>query len=798
MRKFALKIATLFACTALCITGAAVSHIVANADEQQQPSTQIHNELIAPQTYQEYLPLTKPSGVAASETHTAIADGKDVYIYYRDKNEYVKYTHGEKVSKLQFDEEDHLYFSDATAKLYALSLPLFYKDNTSKATLQSPTCSSFLLANSTLYYTIVTEGATTIYTMPVADLTNPNAIGKKLVENLKTETPLAFCNDELYYLEYKNLRKAHAQTGESEFIAVFPTQLKAIVVLDNVFACTTSDNEFSVYGLNDLFKEKDVTKTTPYLTDDNGYDALCGYNGIVYAVQNNVVRQYSATQNDFTSFEICSSSAAQNRFHGATAQRLVDDTLYIADVGNGRISVYDVDEKTFSSPIATELSATHIAADEHTLLVAAPSQATLYSLQTETYGKALVTFDDFDGAIVGVENVYGNYYLATENNFFYALSQNNADEWLLTGTKHVLTFGNAKMLSSDAAGMLYIVCGNDVFRFTESQFLSPSHAGEKMCSTLPPQVKGLLLDFNGGLYAYSATQAYRYDAEEWTPFAQLPVCVYGAQNYAPQTTSITFGYEENAAYVLQDGNYITVTHSFHLPTVKTIAVEDVDKQVFAQESVESVTVMQTQPNTLLVEFDLAALNGAQVFPYLSYHRETEPVTAIRIGETKRYNLLAIFDDEQKTYVSYLALKSACTPVPETEHSVTYTESQQKTAYLTNAVQLYKYPYLTDLLTVRQLNRSETVTLIGEINGPHYAYYRIRYTDGETEYTGYIPQSFVTLFNPITPDAHTHSHGTEQANQDSVWRFVYIALGFAAICILTDYLLLRRPKDNEDD
>lgn len=798
MRKFALKIATLFACTALCFTGAALSYTATSADEQTPASpTQTKTELIAPQTYQEYLPLQAPSGVAVCENYTAIADGNAVYVYYQAANEYVKYTHSETVSKLQFDEERTLYFSDATAKLYALSLSDFYKDTTLLATAQTPTCSSFLLADNTLYYTIVTEGATTIYSLPAADLTNPAAKGKKLVENLPTETPLAYLGDELYYLEHKNLRKAHPQTGESEFIAAFSTQLKSIVVMDNLFACVTDDNGFAAYGLNDLFKEKDATKVAPYLTDENGYVALCSDNGFVYTVQNNVVRQYSAAQNDFTAFEICSSSAAQNRLNGATAARLVNDLLYVADVGNQRISVYDVKTNTFRAPIATELSATHIAADEHTLLVAAQNQAVIYSLQAETYGTPLYTMTDFDGNVIGVENVYGKYYLATANNFFYSVVENEENAWQLTGTKHVLT-RDAKLLVADAAGMLYTVCGNDVYRFTETQFLSPSHAGEQICKTLPPQLKGLALDFDGGLYGYSATHVYRYIGEEWQAFETLPPSVYGENDYAPQITSVTFGYEENAAYLLLDNNYITVTDAFGLPTVKTIAVENADEQVFAQESVDNVSVVKTQPNALLITFDLQTLTGAEYFPYLSYHREQDELTAIKIGETSKYTILAVFDDAQKTHVTYLTLKTACTPIPETEHSVLYTPSQQKTAYLTNAVQLYKYPYLTDLLTVRPLTRGESVTLLGEMNSGHYAYYRIRYTQDGVEYTGYIPQSFVTLFNPITPETQHHSHGVLNASEDSVWRLAYIMLGLAAICILTDYLLLRTPKDDNDD
>ena len=225
--------------------------------------------------------------------------------------------------------------------------------------------------------------------------------------------------------------------------------------------------------------------------------------------------------------------------------------------------------------------------------------------------------------------------------------------------------------------------------------------------------------------------------------------------------------------------------------------------MFAEESVENTTVVKTAPKSLLIRFDLGNLRDAETlenekyFPYLSYHREEESVTALVLGSTNEYDLLAVFDDTKKEYLTYLTPKANCSVLDPTEYSLPYTEEQQKAAYLTNDVQLYKFPYLSPLLTVTKLPRSGQVTLLGEINEPHYAYYKISYTDGGVTYTGYVPKAFITLFDPSAPEITPVSKGTETATTDNVWRFAYITLGFAAIAILVDYLILRQKPNDEE-
>jgi hypothetical protein len=204
--------------------------------------------------------------------------------------------------------------------------------------------------------------------------------------------------------------------------------------------------------------------------------------------------------------------------------------------------------------------------------------------------------------------------------------------------------------------------------------------------------------------------------------------------------------------------------------------------------------MEVQPNTLVIRFDINALSGAELFPYQSYERRKDAFVALKIGETAPYNLLAVYDETAQEYFTCIALSDFCKPAEA--YCTTYDE--QKTGYLTNDVSLYKFPYLTDLLTVCRLTSGSKITLLGEIEKLYYAYYHVAFTDenGETQ-TVYIPRVYLTDFDGAPPTPHTHTSQNQTNGTDMLWRFMYIALGVGVIFILIDVLLLRKPK-NEDD
>ena len=199
--------------------------------------------------------------------------------------------------------------------------------------------------------------------------------------------------------------------------------------------------------------------------------------------------------------------------------------------------------------------------------------------------------------------------------------------------------------------------------------------------------------------------------------------------------------------------------------------------------------METQAGALVVEFDIETLKGAEYFPYISYERK-DSFTALRIGEAAPYSVLAVYNEETNAYTTCLVLTGAC---KEVDFRTDYETA--KIGYLTSSVNLYKFPYLTELLTVAELERGHKLTILGEIQNLDYPYYHVEYTDGEKTMRGYVPQSFVSSFEGTIPESETVIHGSLEENNDGVWRLAYLVLGSAAICILIDILILKKKKED---
>jgi hypothetical protein len=146
-------------------------------------------------------------------------------------------------------------------------------------------------------------------------------------------------------------------------------------------------------------------------------------------------------------------------------------------------------------------------------------------------------------------------------------------------------------------------------------------------------------------------------------------------------------------------------------------------------------------------------------------------------------------------------KGDCTEVSTEEFRTDYPQEQRSARFITSDVSLYKFPYLTELLTVTQLSPGCQVTVLGEISRLDTPYYHVQYTDENgNEHTGYVPMTFTNPFSGLPPQQTPYQAGATESDQDAVGRLIYILLGFGAICILTDYLLLRkkRHRDETDD
>lgn len=784
-KKFATTlIATLFSATVL--SGAAGVFALENGVASAQTArSDVTDELISPVSYEQYLPLSSPSDIALSERYIAIADGNNVHIYDKKNEEYQTFTHAQNglpndnIKKLQFCENGKLYYADNStgANFYELDISARVSSNEH---LEDIACSTFVIDGSSLYFA---NSSGTLYTASLNDYTAempPLPFNDEESEAPPEKPTLAFWNGELYFTDngpMQSLYKFNPKTQQLTPIATLSSDdsIKQMAITAGILTCTTTAGDFCAYTLPRVEETTLVNRTA------GNFTAVAAMDNFAYAVNGKEVRQYSVEEESFTSYSICSTSSLPYRLSGATDLCVSGENLLIADSGNSRVSVYDTHSGAYKRNFGIDLSPSFLSSDGETLLLANAASAALYS----TDGEKQATFNEFQGNIVGAASVYGKHYLVTDANYFYALTQAENGAWQASETKKLSH--TPKLLTADVYGNLYIASNGQsstyAYKFTETEFTDPDASGAEVLDNLPQNTQKIAVDYEGNLYALADGSIYKNGNDETLSFT-TPL-VYASD---VSVTAFAFGVEENSTYLLCDQNYLLRSERLALPTVKTIPVDGADEAIFSQDSAEFV-VVNTKENALLIAFELEELKDQDYFPYAGYIRQETPLTALRLGEAGKYSLIAVYDETENIYRTYLALTSLTT-VSE-DQSADFDE--EKTGYITSAVTLYKFPYLTELLTAGELPRGTRVQVLGELSLDH-EYYQVSYeADGVTK-TGYIPKSFVAETDGTIPEAETVVFGAEESDLDSLWRLAYILLGLAAIAILTDYLLLRKKKE----
>lgn len=778
MRKWKTTILSLLTVTAaatLTVAGlcAQKSSISASANTLQG------EQLITPSSYEEYLSLSAPSDVAATDGYIAIADGSSLFVFDKDRGIWQEYAHPGPITKVGFGSRDTLYFLDGqTNKLYSLNVKAF-----DTVVETGVFCSTFSIQGDGIYSINLSAGITSIYHAPLSDLTAK----KELYAGRMYSPSLSFWNGELYYVYGTDfLYKLNADNTPAK-VADLPLGVISITITEGVVCCVTEEGNFYAYNLAELSEKKSAADCEAIVTKTDNYNAVSDNGNDVYLVADNRIDKFSLTEQSFTDYSIGATSSAPNRFHGASELTLSGDRLFIADDKNDRISVYDVQEKTFLTSIPCALDNPIMAAYGDSLLVSTSSQSILYSLNEQTYGEALysLTSDRISGNIVGAAAIYGSYYLVTDTNYCYTLTSGEE------GYRHTETLRNAhyaEKLTADFGGNLYLLSNGAVYRYTEESFLAPKEEGVKICEEIPTDVIELSVDYAGNLYALSATALYiyapqtegLYTLQSTNTFTEN--LVYGASN---EVVSFAFGIEENAVYFLYKDHYLTVTDTLSLPTLKNIPTQQVADNIFNGEG--EFTLVEIPANSFIVEVDGNKLQG-ETFAYLSSYRNEQPFTALKIGETTHYALLCYRENVASAYKTILVEKNRQT---ELDGEYIKTEGYPKTGYLTNLSNAYKFPCMA-LPTLGQMDKNTQVTLLREVNGLDCDYYAVAYG----EQVAYIPKANVLFFDGTPPTVETVTAGDVKNEENSMWRLAYLVLGSAAICILIDTLVLR--KKNKDD
>ncbi len=191
-------------------------------------------------------------------------------------------------------------------------------------------------------------------------------------------------------------------------------------------------------------------------------------------------------------------------------------------------------------------------------------------------------------------------------------------------------------------------------------------------------------------------------------------------------------------------------------------------------------VVETAENALLVEVDLEN----ETTPHKSVRKEK--ITALKIGENENFALIS-YPDGERGYTTYLVNKDNLTIKPD--YKTTYAEP--KVGYAVSAVNLSKYPRLDAPCLSASLTRGEKVRILGEIRGLERVYYVVE----KGEEIGYLPTTYISDIEGAQAEGETVIFGEDGKADDTVWRLVYILLGGVVVCILVDYLILRKKRDD---
>lgn len=804
MRKITFKKVTVglvFSAFCLAAPFAVTGLFSALAQETATPSAS-SDELITPSAYEQYLPLTAPADVSFSDDYTAVADGNVLFVYDRLHGVYRKYEHtvnnelsANKISKVEFSDDGDLYFLDASSYLYKLPMSALSSDEIATPTETKFACSTFTIEGETLYYTNVT-GTTNLSKTSLDALDATTA--QTIVEEIHSKPAIAFYEHRLYYTDYgiRLMRVDPAATDPTpEAVCVFDRELKSLAINADELYCADTSGAFYAYNFTSLLFEEQAKKELALAVEDTGDNvALSAYEDNVYLVQGGSVREYECGEG-WTGFELSSSSDSENRLNGAVDSVLLGDLVLTADAGNKRISVYSRSEKTYRT-IPSESGLLRLATDGVTVTAITATKALLYNLSS---GELVTSFETFNGKLVGVACVYGTYYLVSDTNHYYQLSKATDEAsgetvWTLKGSLKQNS-KSPRLMTCDVYGNLYVTAVNNVYKFTEAEFMDEAAFGAEICSAIPTESVKLLVDYEEKVYALYQNTMYVY--ENGLKISEYPLgkaLVYTQTTDTPVTT-LAFGVEDNAAYVTYDGNLTVCTADLQLPTVKAIPTETVSENVFHSTEAK-FTVVETSKNALLVAFDLAGTKDAEVFSYRFYTRSEQALTALQIGETTDYGVLAVFDKTTHEYTNYVVLKRYLTELDPSVYRKDYASEEQTDGWLTNAIKLYKFPYLTELLTSGNAVKNQKVTLLGEVTELDYDYSLISYIDDEGNVqTGFVPMSYVIHFNGAPPQSQTTTYGESTPDMDALYRMTYLLLGTAAIALLVDYLILRKKDED---
>lgn len=702
--------------------------------------------LFLPESYEQYLKLESPSDIAVCERYIAIAEGNDLYIFDRKAENavYHKFSHDQKISKIQFSAAERLYFSDAGLNFY--ELPLSDPDSLAASKFDTP-LTTFLIEGETLFE-VSTANGSTIYRY--APLDDPSE-SVQFDSSKNTLVPcLAFSDGKLYSICEKTVSVYAAQNGSYEEEKSFtlypnPKDVKSVAVIGNTMYYTVSnaDSEGGLYTYDLTTQENDL------LFEGDGYGALTSYGGKLYAVKGNGVIEYEVEGGlRPTGYEIASASDSVKRLSGAQDIARARDLLVTADSGNNRLSVYDM-EKDAYSVIPLGYAPALVATDGTRIAAAAGNTVYLYQKNVLSGQWDETAYPlEADDAVKGLSFVYEKLYYVSEHY-----------HGVVGETRKALNHGTPAGLASDLYGGLYIAYTDlTVNKFAEENFLTQNEIGERLSFRLPEGFHALRADFEGDLFCLDASGALYRNGEA---YAEIDGADFVYSEVSLKPNSFALGFEDGAVY-FNFGDLILKTDALEFPTLGSIGAEGVYDEINrvhapkAEDGESGVTFVDVRGGAVGIEVDLAALDAeTEYFPFASYSRTAEDRRGVLLAEAGDYRLIALYGGHAYEVELFRASQVA-------DAAPTVTESPQG-VFLSSPCALYNYPCVT-AAHGETLPRGERVNVLSVVKAdpdaaPPDLGYDFAYVEAETnaraELYGYVPLSFLTEVDPSGAESSSY-------------------------------------------
>lgn len=719
----------------------------AAADTAEKTLTKDELSLLVPGSYEQYLPLSGANGIALRDGYIAAADGQGVYVY--DGARYRLYEHNSEVVQLEWNEAHKLYFLDENGALYTMDCTA----DTLVAEDYGLSCSSFTLADDTVYYAMSVTNTTNIF-----DERAPENPIKKLSSSVTTVPCLLYEHGLLYYTDGQYFNTLHLGTDMQSTVDL-GTDIYDIALSGNNLYYTDKQTLY-VYDLT-------AGESKRFESEDADYGALCLDGNFLYVAgttdRGAKICRFDTAKQAFTDYEIGAASASDNRLLSARQSIVAGEYLITAD--ENRLQLYDRTDGAFRT-FACAFTPAFLASDGNTVLVANTSTVCGYDLDgtcvlNETAG--------FNGNIAGIAAARdGDYFAVTENLSFYRI---DGETFSRSPASTKPNSAGAKALASDIYGNLFVLFEDDsVYRYTAEEFMDKDAAGTLVC-TFERETTDIAVDFDGNVYALADNALLRSDGTQYN--IDDTDCVFRSD---AALKDFAFGYESGTVYFLYD-DHILKSESIDLPHLGSLETGDAYASVYREtaDADDVAPVVTLHAESVLIRFDLGALTAdAAYFPYDGYERIRTETDALVLAETAvhrlDYYIVTVFDPAARTYTAGLVLQSACTVIPESEYTSVPDNFTDGVGYVTNAVPLYKYPYLTQELTSITLEKNTVVTVIRELSlgdTLDYDYYFVSWSDGFDTLYGYLPETFVRDFRGTTDENGSVFYKTLHCDRDVV-------------------------------